>query len=116
MRHIHLTAHFQKLRCILQLFGNLPDGFDIGRHVFADHTVAAGGSPHQRTVFVFKAARKAIDLDLHHVFRFDACFTHPAVKVAQFVKRKRIQQTFHFDRVCDLGKPSAGGPANMLRR
>ena len=53
MRHIYLTAHFQKFRCILQLFGNAANGADIGGHVLAHHAIAAGRGTNQLTVFVF---------------------------------------------------------------
>ena len=116
MRHIHFTAHFQKLWCILQFFGNAANGTDIGCNVFAYYAIAAGGGTNQLTILIFQAAGKTIDLDLDHILRFCARFAHTAVKVAQFIIRKSIQKALHFDRVGHLGQFAAGGTAHLLRR
>ena len=115
VRHIHLTAHFQKLWCILQFFGNTADGTDIGCYVFAYYAIAAGGGTNQLTILIFQAAGKTIDLDLDHILRLCACFAHTAVKVAQFIIRKSIQKALHFDRVGHLGQFAAGRAAHLLR-
>ena len=115
VRHIHFTAHFQKLWCILQFFGNAANGTDIGCNVFAYYAIAAGGGTNQLTILIFQAAGKTIDLDLDHILRLCACFAHTAVKVAQFIIRKSIQKALHFDRVGHLGQFAAGGTAHLLR-
>ena len=112
--HIHFTAHFQKFRRVFQLFGDAADGADVGGHVLAHHAVAAGGCPDQLTIFVFQAAGKTINFDLHHILRFYPGFPHAAVKVPQFVKRKGVQKAFHFDRVSHLGQFAAGRAADLL--
>ena len=114
--HIHLTAHFQKFRCVFELFRDALDGLDVGGHILADHAIAAGRSPHQHSILVLQAAGKAVDLDFDHIFRFHARFPHPAVKVTQFLKRKCVQQALHLDGVRDLSKPSARGAADVLGR
>ena len=116
MGHIHLAAYFQELRSVLQGFGDAADGPDVPGHILAHHTVAAGGSPHQLAVFVFQTAGKAVNLDLHHIFRLDAGFPHAAVKVPQLLVGKGIQQAFHLDGVGHLGKTPAGGTAHLLGR
>lgn len=116
MRHIYLTAHFQKFRCILQLFGNAADGADIGGHILTHHAIAAGRGTNQLTVFVFQTAGKAIDLDLHHILRLYAGFPHAAVKIPQLIIRKCIQQAFHFYRMGHLGQLAAGRAAYLLGR
>ena len=116
MRHIYLTAHFQKFGCILQLFGNAANGADIGGHILAHHAIAAGRGTNQLTVFVFQTAGKAIDLDLHHILRLYAGFPHAAVKIPQLIIRKCIQQAFHFYRMGHLGQLAAGRAAYLLGR
>ena len=116
MRHIHLTTHFQKFRCILQLFGNAADGADIGGHILTHHAIAAGRGTNQFTVFIFQTAGKAIDLDFHHILRLYAGFPHAAVKIPQFIIRKCIQQAFHFYRMGHLGQLAAGRAAYLLGR
>ena len=115
VRHIHLTPHFQKCGGVLQMFWDLFDGPNIGGDILADNAIATGGSTHQLAVFVFQAAGKAVDLDLHHILRLDTGFLYTAVKIPQFIVGERIQQTLHFNSVGHLGKASAGRTADMLR-
>ena len=114
--HVHLTTHLQKLWSSLQMLRDAADGFDIGRYIFTDNTIATGRSPNQLAVFIFQATGKTINFDLDHIFRGDTGFLDAMVKVAQFVIGKRIQQAFHFDRMGHLGKAPAGCTTHMLRR
>ena len=116
VRHIDLAAHLQKLRRIFQRLGDAFDCPDVLGHILAYHAVAAGGRPDEFSVLILQTAGKAVDLDLDHIFRFDACIPYAAVKVAQLIIRKCIQQTFHLDRMGHLGKAPAGGPTHFLGR
>ena len=116
MRHVDLAAHFQIFRGIFQSLWNALDGLDIGCHIFTHHTVAAGGRTHKYAVLIFQAAGKAVDLDLDDIFWLDPGFLYPAVKIAQFIEGKRIQQAFHLHSMCHLGKAPAGCAAHFLGR
>ena len=80
--HVHLTTHLQKLWSSLQMLRDAADGFDIGRHIFTDNTIATGRSPNQLAVFIFQATGKTINFDLDHIFRGDTGFLDAMVKVA----------------------------------
>ena len=82
--HIHLAAHFQVLRRVLELCRNIPNGCDILSNILAHHTVAPGRSTHQLAVFIFKAAGKTVDLGLHHIVGLHTGLLHAAVKIPQF--------------------------------
>ncbi len=45
------------------------DGFDIGRYIFTDNTIATGRSPNQLAVFHIPGHRKDHQFDLDHIFR-----------------------------------------------
>ena len=116
MRHVDLAAHFQIFRGIFQSLWNALDGLDIGCHIFTHNAVAAGGSTHKYAVLIFQAAGKAVDLDLDDIFRLDPGFLYPAVKIAQFIEGKCIQQALHLHSMCHLSKAPAGGAAHFLGR
>ena len=116
MGHINLAAYLEKLRGILQLFRYLFDSPDIGGDVLAHDTIAAGRSTDQFTVLVLKAARKTVDLDFNDILRLDTRVTHSAVEITQFIVGKRIQQTFHFNRMCHFRKFATGRAAHLLGR
>ena len=116
MRHVDLAAHFQIFRGIFQSLWNTLDGLDIRGHIFTHHAVTAGGSTHKYAVLIFQATGKAVDLDLDDIFWLDSGFSHPAVKIAQFIEGKCIQQAFHLHSMCHLGKAPAGGAAHFLGR
>ena len=99
---------------MLQLLRDLFDGPDIGSDILAHHAVASGGSTHQLPVLVFEAARKAVDLDLDHILRFNACIPHSAVKITQFIVGKCIQQALHLDRMGHFLEATAGRSADVL--
>ena len=114
VRHIHLAAHFQKLRRILEGLGNAADGTHVCGNILTHHAVTAGGGADKLPVLILQAARKTVDFDLHDIFRCDPGLADTAVKVPQFVKRKRIQQAFHLDSMGHLGQLAAGGAAHLL--
>ena len=116
VRHIHLAAHFQKLRRVEQDMRDIFHGGDIFGHIFTDKTVAAGGPAYQAAVFVFQADRKAVDLGFHNITRRDARFPHAGVKITQFVVRKSVLQAFHLDGVCHLAELAARRFIDMLGR
>ena len=116
MRHVDLTAHFQIFRGIFQGLWNALDRLDIRCHIFTHHAVAAGGSTHKYAVLIFQAAGKAVDLDLDDIFWLNPGFSHPAVKIAQFIVGKRIQQAFHLYSMRHLGKAPAWGTTHFLGR
>ena len=92
--HVDLATHLQHIgygRCAhaarhRNAQRNLRNGADIGRHVLASFTVAAGGGLHQHTVFVAQVHGQTVKLQfgavLHRriVFREAQFFTHPRVK------------------------------------
>ena len=114
VRHIHLAAHLQKLRCIFKGLGDTADGSHICGNVLAHHAVTTGGGTDKLPILVLQAAGKTIDLDLHNIFRFYSGLADAAVKVPQLVKRKRIQQAFHLDGMGHLGQLAAGSTAYLL--
>ena len=114
MGHIHLAAHFQKLRRVFKGLGDAADGTHVCGNILAHHAVTAGGSTDKLPVFILQAAGKTIDLDLHNILRLYSGLTDAAVKVPQFVEGERIQQAFHLDGMGHLGQLAAGGAAHLL--
>ena len=114
--HIYLAAHFEKLRRILQLFGNAADSTHICGDVLADYAVAAGRGPYKLTVLILQTAGQPIDLDFDHIFRFDSGVPHTAVKIPEFVVRKRIQKALHLHCVGHFWQLAAGCAAHLLCR
>ena len=112
--HVDLAPHFQIFRRVFQLFGNVRDGGEVRGHVLAHHAVAPGGAAHKAPVLVFQAHREAVDLDLHHIQRFEAFAPHPAVELPQFIKAEGILQAFHLDLMGHLGEPPGRRAAHFL--
>ena len=114
MRHIHLTAHLQKLRCVFKGLGDAADGTHVCGNILAHHAVTTGRGADKLPILVLQAAGKTVDLNFHNIFRLHPGFADAAVKVPQFVEGKRIQQTFHLNGMGHLGQLAAGGAAHLL--
>ena len=52
VRHIHLAAHFQKLRRILEGLGNAADGTHVCGNILTHHAVTAGGGADKLPVLI----------------------------------------------------------------
>ena len=66
--HVHLAPHFQHGRSTGgQLQGNLPNGADVVRDIFAHLAIAARGRLHQAAGFVAQAHGQAVELGFGHV-------------------------------------------------
>ena len=112
--HVDLATHFQIFRRVFQLFWDVRDGGKVRGHVLAHHAVAPGGAAHKAPVLVFQAHREAVDLDLHHIQRFEAFAPHPAVELPQLIKAESVLQAFHLDLMSHLGKPPGRRSAHLL--
>ncbi len=72
LRHVDFAANLQGLRPVVDMFGDVRKGAQVGGDVLAGGPVAAGRAPHEAAVFVAKRHRKAVDLRLCHHLQRDA--------------------------------------------
>ena len=114
--HVDLTAHNEMRRCVLQLFRDVLDGFEVFRDVLAHLTVTACRTADEHAVHIFERDRKAVDLVLDNVLRLSDGILHTGIELAEFVKRENILQAFEWVGVRHLGKPAARRAADPLGR
>ena len=114
--HVDLTAHNEMRRCVLQLFGDVLDGFEVLGYVLAHLTVTACRTADEHAVHIFERDRKAVDLVLDNVLRLSDGILHTGIELAEFVKRENILQAFEWVGVRHLGKPAARRAADPLGR
>ena len=114
--HIHLAAHDQVRRCVLQMLRNVLDGLEVRGHVLADLPVAARRAADKLTVHILKRDRKAVDLVFDHVFRLPHRALNAGVELGKLIERKYVLQTFERIGVRHLGKPAGCRAADPLGR
>ena len=114
--HVDLTAHNEMRRCVLQLFRDVLDGFEVLGYILAHLTVTACRTADEHTVHIFERDRKAVDLVLDNVLRLSDGILHTGIELAEFVKRENILQAFEWVGVRHLGKPAARRAADPLGR
>ena len=114
--HVDLTAHNEMRRCVLQLFRDVLDGFEVLGYVLAHLTVTACRTADELAVHIFERDRKAVDLVLDNVLRLSDGILHTGIELAEFVKRENILQAFEWVGVRHLGKPAARRAADPLGR
>ena len=114
--HVDLTAHNEMRRCVLQLFRDVLDGFEVLGYVLAHLTVTACRTADELAVYILQCDRKAVDLVLDNVLRLSDGILHTGIELAQLVKRENILQTFEWVGVRHLGKSAARRTADPLGR
>ena len=114
--HVDLTAHNEMRRCVLQLFRDVLDGFEVLGYVLAHLTVTACRTADEHAVHIFERDRKAVDLVLDNVLRLSDGILHTGIELAEFVKRENILQAFEWVGVRHLGKAAARRTADPLGR
>ena len=93
--HINLAPHPKTLVPGFHFQRDIKDGAKIFGDVLPHFAVAPGSAQNEATVFIFQTDRKAVDLELHGVFRFWKALLHPAVELPDLVKGKHILQALH---------------------
>ena len=115
-RHIHLAPHDQARELFRQCHGDGADRAQILRHVLADAAVAARRAADKLSIDVFQRNGKAVDLRLNAVDGVRHALAHPAVKLADLVRREHVLQTLERHGVLDLFKLAQRLAADPARR
>ena len=88
--HVDLTAHNEMRRCVLQLFRDVLDGFEVLGYVLAHLTVTACRTADELAVYILQCDRKAVDLVLDNVLRLSDGILHTGIELAQLVLANRL--------------------------
>ena len=117
-RHVHLAAHLQIGRRILDIERNGVNGLYIRRHIFPHAAIPSCQTLDETAVLIDEIHGKSVDLQLRDVLHMvcaKPCL-HAAVKVPKLVRIECIRQREHGLSEAHLPEIIGRLPADTLRR